>query len=333
MDKLDNIKKDILDNGVKDLSILDFNQITKKYNLTSEEEIQLDLWARENHIYSFDVDVDNIGIYLNGYLRLTDDDMKVLLKIIHYSEDEAQVKKAKERFVEGNLGLVKSIAKKYESINKEVSLEDLIQEGTIGLMKAMDKFEYEQGNKFSTYATYWIKDAIFKGNEKGNVKIPVHIQMEISDYKKIKKDYPGASQEELMEITGYSADKILKLEQYIQMQSVSSMNQTATDDGDTEIIDLIEDKNKETIGDNLITNMSMDYYQKEFERMMSEFTDRQKNIFLSIFRDGMSYEDVANQEGISTSRVRQIATMVQSRMAKKISEDVEFQALIEDILK
>ena len=338
MDILEQIKKDLLNNEIKNLSEAEFNQIIKEYKLTDEEEKELNLWAFENDIYSIDDDLDNIGSYVNGYLRLSADEEKELSKIIRHSQDENQIKAAKEKFINGNIGLVYVIAKKYVDINKGVFIEDLVQEGTFGLMKAVDKFEYDKGFKFSTYASYWIKDAILKGKENGHVRIPVHVQNEIYKLKKIKEEYVKEndneiSQQELMNKTGYSAEKILQLQQYMQMQSSFSMNQAASEEDETEIIDLIEDKNNSNIGGDLITSMSMDYYQEEFSRMLSEFTDRQKSIFLSIFIDGMSYEDVAKKEGISSSRVRQIATMVQSRMARKISEDPEFQALMEDIIK
>ena len=338
MDILEQIKKDLLNNEIKNLSEAEFNQIIKEYKLTDEEEKELNLWAFENDIYSIDDDLDNIGSYVNGYLRLSADEEKELSKIIRHSQDENQIEAAKEKFINGNIGLVYVIAKKYVDINKGVFIEDLVQEGTFGLMKAVDKFEYDKGFKFSTYASYWIKDAILKGKENGHVRIPVHVQNEIYKLKKIKEEYVKEndneiSQQELMNKTGYSAEKILQLQQYMQMQSSFSMNQAASEEDETEIIDLIEDKNNSNIGGDLITSMSMDYYQEEFSRMLSEFTDRQKSIFLSIFIDGMSYEDVAKKEGISSSRVRQIATMVQSRMARKISEDPEFQALMEDIIK
>ena len=338
MDILEQIKKDLLNNEIKNLSEAEFNQIIKEYKLTDEEEKELNLWAFENDIYSIDDDLDNIGSYVNGYLRLSADEEKELSKIIRHSQDENQIEAAKEKFINGNIGLVYVIAKKYVDINKGVFIEDLVQEGTFGLMKAVDKFEYDKGFKFSTYASYWIKDAILKGKENGHVRIPVHVQNEIYKLKKIKEEYVKEndneiSQQELMNKTGYSAEKILQLQQYMQMQSSFSMNQAASEEDETEIIDLIEDKNNSNIGGDLITSMSMDYYQEEFNRMLSEFTDRQKSIFLSIFIDGMSYEDVAKKEGISSSRVRQIATMVQSRMARKISEDPEFQALMEDIIK
>lgn len=338
MDILEQIKQYFLNNGIKNLSEAEFNQKIKEYQLTEEDEKELNLWAFENDIYSIDNNLDNIGSYVNGYLRLSADEEKELAKIIRHSQDENQIKAAKEKFINGNIGLVYIIAKKYVDKNKGMFLEDLVQEGMFGLMKAVDKFEYDKGFKFSTYASYWIKDAILKGKENGHVRIPVHVQNEISKLRKIKEKYKlenfsEISQQELLDITGYSPEKLFQLQQYMEMQSSFSMNQEASNEDKTEIIDLIEDKNNSDIGGDLITSMSMEYYQNEFKRMLDEFTDRQKSIFLSIFIDGMSYEDVAKKEGISSSRVRQIATMVQSKMARKISEDVEFQALMEDIIK
>lgn len=338
MDILEQIKQDFLNNGIKNLSEAEFNQKIKEYNLTEEEEKELNLWAFENDIYSIDDNLDNIGSYVNGYLRLSADEEKELSKIIRHSQDENQIKAAKEKFINGNIGLVYVIAKKYVDKNKGMFIDDLVQEGTFGLMKAVDKFEYDKGFKFSTYASYWIKDAILKGKENGHVRIPVHVLNEISKLKKIKEKYLAEnfteiSQQELQDITGYPPEKLFQLQQYMEMQSSFSMNQESSDEDKTEIINLVEDKNNSDMGGDLITSMSMEYYQSEFKRMLDEFTDRQKSIFLSIFIDGMSYEDVAKKEGISSSRVRQIATMVQSKMARKISEDEEFQALMEDIIK
>lgn len=337
MNKIEQIKNNFLSDKNHNLTEIEFTEKLKEYELSEFEEKELNLWAFENDIYSIDDNLDNIGSYVNGHLRLTTDEEKELSKIIRYSQDDNQVQAAKEKFINGNIGLVYVIAKKYVDKNKGMFVEDLVQEGVFGLMKAVDKFEYDKGFKFSTYASYWIKDAILKGKEKGRVRVPVHIQNDIAKVKKIMDEYKKEnsteiSQQELLDITRYPAEKLLLIQQCMQMLSASSINQ-ASDDEKTELIDMIADEKVSDKSSNLITSMSMDYYQQELDRMLAEFTERQRNIFIAIFKDGMSYDEVAEKEGVSASRIRQIATMVQARMAKKISEDAEFQALMEDIKK
>jgi RNA polymerase primary sigma factor len=244
---------------------------------------------------------------LEGQYHLSINDIKEVNREV--SIGEAKARRAKKEMVEANLRLVISIAKKYT--NRGLQFLDLIQEGNIGLMKAVDKFEYRRGYKFSTYATWWIRQAITRSiaDQARTIRIPVHMIETINKLNRISRQMlqemgREPTPEELavrMEMPEDKVRKVLKI-----AKEPISMETPIGDDEDSHLGDFIEDQSVASP----IDQATMESLRETTHAVLAQLTPREAKVLRMRFGIDMNtdhtLEEVGKQFDVTRERIRQI---------------------------
>ena len=248
-------------------------------------------------------------------LGMSIDQMKVVAR--NMSVGEAKARRAKKEMVEANLRLVISIAKKYT--NRGLQFLDLIQEGNIGLMKAVDKFEYRRGYKFSTYATWWIRQAITRGmaDQSRTIRLPVHLVEQVNKLSRIRREMYQSlgrepTNEELAEESGIEESKIEMLLR--QSRDPVSLDMPVGTDEEAPLGDFIEDAEATDAETAVVASMR----HSDIRSVIDSLEEREQDVIRLRYGldDGVprTLDQIGRKFGLSRERVRQIEREVMGKL-------------------
>ena len=310
IDTLDKIYDSLEDNGIPlpgDISVADISEIESEVEAFGTSENMERILEQEG----LAVD-DPVRMYLKEIGRvplLTPERERELAEIMNSEANDGLKDAAKQELVESNLRLVVSIAKRY--VGKGMFFLDLIQEGNLGLMKAVDKFDYSRGYKFSTYATWWIRQAITRAiaDQARTIRIPVHMVEtihKVSRYSRQLLQELGreATADEIGEKMGMSAEKVREIMKIAQ--DPVSLETPIGEEEDSHLGDFIPDEDTPTPSEAAASTV----LREVIERELHTLTPREEHVIKLRFGlyDGRTrtLEEVGKEFDITRERIRQI---------------------------
>ena len=316
IDFLDDIYKKLEDYNIR---VIEVDQLM---------DVGLDTKKDEKHMDTSDLP-DAVQLYLKAIGRtalLTAQEEKDLAKRSEGGDEEAR-----QRLIQANLRLVVSIAKHYVNRTNNMSILDLIQEGNIGLSRAVDKFDYRRGFKFSTYATWWIRQAIARAlaDQSRTIRIPVHMVETISKFTQIKRRLAqelgrDPLAEEIAIEMSIPVDKVRHIQEI--SQEVLSLELPVGDDEDKSTLSEFIKDDKGLTPDQTTSHTLL---REKILEIMDELTPREREIISLRFglHDGVTHtlEEVGQKFGVTRERIRQI----EAKALEKMRENEKSKALEE----
>ena len=286
--------------------------------------------AKKERAIDFDqLSQDSVQMYLREIGRITllsGDEEKELAKRIEKGDEDAR-----KKLTQANLRLVVSIAKRYVGRSPHLTLLDLIQEGNLGLFKAVEKFDYRRGYKFSTYATWWIRQAITRAlaDQARTIRIPVHMVETISKYQQVKRRLiqdlgREPLPEEIAAEMNVEVEKVHHIEKIAQ-ETVSLEAPVGEDDEESNLGEFIVDE--KTLSPSQVASRRLLRDQLMF--IIKELSPREQRILSMRFglEDGVTHtlEEVGKEFGVTRERIRQIEAKALERIrdhqtARKLQE-------------
>jgi RNA polymerase primary sigma factor len=333
-EKIKEIEKHIKNNSLENSFILD--------NFTEDEELE----KAYDYFYEkgIKIELPDFDEESNDDLKFksVSDSAKIYMRQIHTipllsPEQELYLAKrvadgdisAKNKLIESNLRLVASIARKYIG-KSSLTFLDLVQEGNLGLSKAVDKYDYSKGFKFSTYATYWIKQAISRAiaDQSRTIRTPVHVVEALSKISKARTELMQSlkrepSDAEIGNAVGLTAEKV---RMYLEASKTPlSLDKPMTDDDETYMSDIIPDEGQDN-PEEVVRNMAV---KDAISEVLGTLSDRERLVIKMRFglEDGIGHtlEDIGKALGVTRERARQIEDIAMRKLrnplrANKIRE-------------
>ena len=264
--------------------------------------------------------VDSVQWYLKEvakYPLLSDEEEKELCQ-----RAEKGDKMAKEKLVNSNLRLVVSIAKKYDKPGKNMDLMDLCQEGTMGLMHAIEKFDWSKGFKISTYATWWIRQAICRAiaDKENAIRVPVHMQEQVNRYLRKVKEFvlengEEPSEEEMAEKLNLRSEEVKELEMY--SRSVRSLDEVVNEEEGGVLLDFVMDERSKRPEEEAVYSVLKD----DVSEILETLDKRELKVISRRFGLNdcklMTLDEIGKEEKITRERVRQIEAKALRKIAPK----------------